>query len=79
MGDRLRAGIPSRYVTSQLRQLSLAFLQGQVSASVGVRAGMSALSGGGNQGRLNQWAHWARAQSPRILFFLRGPTGQLAL
>ena len=24
------------------------------------------------QGRLNQWAHWARAQGPRI-FFLRGP------
>jgi len=28
MGDRLRAGIPSRYVTSQLGQLSLASLQG---------------------------------------------------
>jgi len=27
MGDRLRAGIPSRYVTSQLGQLSLASLQ----------------------------------------------------
>jgi len=27
------------------------------------------------QGRLNQWAHWARAQGPRI--FLRGP--QLAV
>ena len=27
MGDRLRAGIPSRYVTSQLRQLSLASLR----------------------------------------------------
>ena len=25
------------------------------------------------QGRLNQWAHWARAQGPRIFFFLRGP------
>ena len=26
------------------------------------------------QGRLNQWAHWAPAQGPRILFiFLRGP------
>ena len=24
-------------------------------------------------GRLNQWAHWARAQGPRIFFFLRGP------
>jgi len=30
MGDRLRAGIPSRYVTSQLGQLSLASLQGRV-------------------------------------------------
>jgi len=31
-----------------------------------------------NQGRLNQWAHWARAQGPRIFFFfLRGP--QLAV
>ena len=29
MGDRLWAGIPSRYVTSQLGQLSLAFLQGR--------------------------------------------------
>jgi len=29
MGDRLRAGIPSRYVTSQLGQLSLASLQGR--------------------------------------------------
>jgi len=27
MGDRLRAGIPSRYVTSQLGQLSLASFQ----------------------------------------------------
>jgi len=27
MGDRLRAGIPSRYVTSQLGQLSLASLR----------------------------------------------------
>ena len=30
MGDRLRAGIPSRYVTSQLCQLSLASLQGRL-------------------------------------------------
>jgi len=30
-----------------------------------------------SQGRLNQWAHWARAQGPRIFFFLRGP--QLAV
>jgi len=30
MGDRLRAGIPSRYVTSQLGQLSLAFLLGRL-------------------------------------------------
>jgi len=29
-----------------------------------------------NQGRLNQWAHWARAQGPRIFFlFERPPTG----
>jgi len=28
MGDRLRAGIPSRYATSQLGQLSLASLRG---------------------------------------------------
>ena len=25
------------------------------------------------QGRLNQWAHWARAQGPGFFFFLRGP------
>jgi len=25
------------------------------------------------QGRLNQWAHWARAQGRRIFFFLTGP------
>ena len=30
MGDRLRAGIPSRYVTSQLGQLSLASLRGHL-------------------------------------------------
>ena len=30
MGDRLRAGIPSRYVTSQLGQLSLASLLWQL-------------------------------------------------
>jgi len=29
MGDRLRAGTPSRYVTSQLGQLSLASLRGR--------------------------------------------------
>jgi len=29
MGDRLWAGIPSRYVTSQLGQLSLASLRGR--------------------------------------------------
>ena len=29
-GDRLRAGIPSRYVTSQLGQLSLASLRGRL-------------------------------------------------
>ena len=30
MGDRLRAGISSRYVTSQLDQLSLASLRGRL-------------------------------------------------
>jgi len=30
MGDRLRAGIPSRYITSQLGQLSLASLRGHL-------------------------------------------------
>jgi len=30
MGDRLRAGIPSRYVTSQLGQLSLASVRGRL-------------------------------------------------
>ena len=30
MGDRFRAGIPSRYVTSQLGQLSLASLLGRL-------------------------------------------------
>jgi len=30
MGDRLRAGIPSRYVTTQLGQLSLASLRGRL-------------------------------------------------
>jgi len=30
MGGRLRAGIPSRYVTSQLGQLSLASLRGRL-------------------------------------------------
>ena len=30
-----------------------------------------------NQGRLNQWAHWARAQGPRIFFLFEGP--QLAV
>ena len=30
MGDRLRAGIPSRYLTSQLGQLSLASLRGRL-------------------------------------------------
>jgi len=26
-----------------------------------------------HQGRLNQWAHWARAQGPRIFFLFEGP------
>jgi len=46
MGDRLRAGIPSRAVTSQLGLLSLASLRGslnRVPASAGVKAGMSPL------------------------------------
>ena len=30
MGDRLRAGIPSRYVTSQLDQLSLVSIRGRL-------------------------------------------------
>ena len=30
MGDRLRTGIPSRYVTSQLGQLSLTSLRGRL-------------------------------------------------
>jgi len=25
------------------------------------------------QGRLNQWAHWARVQGPRIFFLFEGP------
>jgi len=29
------------------------------------------------QGRLNQWAHWARAEGPGFFFFLRDP--QLAV
>ena len=44
MGDRLQAGIPSRYVTSQLGQLSLASLRGRSieyhAASAGVKAGI---------------------------------------
>jgi len=46
---RLRAGIPSRYVTSQLGQLSLASLWGRLieyQLRLGVRAGMSPLPGG---------------------------------
>jgi len=46
MDDRLRAGIPSLYVTSQLGQLSLASLQGRLieyQLRLGVRAGMSPL------------------------------------
>ena len=26
------------------------------------------------QGRLNQWAHWVRAQGPRIFFLFEGPS-----
>ena len=49
MGDRLWAGIPSRHVTSQLGQLSLASLRGRLieyHLRLGVRAGMSPLPGG---------------------------------
>ena len=45
----LWAGIPSRYVTSQLGQLSLASLRGRLieyQLRLGVKAGMSPLSGG---------------------------------
>ena len=48
MGDRLRAGIPYRYVTSQLGQLSRASLRDRLieyQLSAGVRAGMSPLPG----------------------------------
>jgi len=34
IGDRLRAGIPSRYVTSQLGQLSLAYPSGVAESSI---------------------------------------------
>jgi len=44
MGDRLRAGIPYRYVTSQLGQLSLAFLRGRL-IEYQLRLGMSPLPG----------------------------------
>jgi len=46
---RLRAGIPSRYVTSQLAQLSLVSPPrslNRVPASAGVKAGTSPMSGG---------------------------------
>ena len=33
----------------------------------------TALTGRAGQGRLNQWAHWTRAQGPRLFSFLRGP------
>ena len=49
MGYRLRAGIPSRYVTSQLGQLSLVSLRGRLieyQLRLGVKAGMSPLPGG---------------------------------
>jgi len=45
----LWAGIPSRYVTGQLGQLSLASLRGRLieyQLRLGVKAGMSPLSGG---------------------------------
>jgi len=54
MGDRLRAGMPSRYVglTSQLGHLSLASLRGRlidrVPASARVKAGMSLCRVAGN-------------------------------
>ena len=49
IGDRLRAGIPSRAVTSELGQLSLASLRGRLieyQVRLGVKAGMSPLPGG---------------------------------
>jgi len=49
MGDRLRVGIPSRYVTSQLGQLSLASLRGRLieyRLRLGVKAGMPPLLSG---------------------------------
>ena len=47
MGDRLRAGVPSRYVTSQLGQLSLASIRRRVPVySAGINVGMSPLPGG---------------------------------
>jgi len=50
MGDRLRAGKPPRYVTSQLGQLSLASLRGRLIERqlnlAGVKAGMPPLPGG---------------------------------
>ena len=48
MGDRFRVGKPSRYVTSQLGQLSHAFLQGRLveyRLRLGVKAGMPPLPG----------------------------------
>jgi len=47
MGDRLRVGIPSRYVTSQLGQLSLASLRGRLlSTSFGLGEGGNVTSVG---------------------------------
>ena len=47
MGDRLRAGIPSRYVTSQLGQLSLASLWGRlIESSFGRGKGGNSTSAG---------------------------------
>ena len=45
MGDRLRAGIPCRHVTSQLGQLSLAFLRYQLRLDI-VYGGSNSSEGG---------------------------------
>ena len=48
MGERLRADMPSRYVTSQLGQLSLAFLRDHLieyQLWLGVQVGTSSLPG----------------------------------
>ena len=51
------------------------FSYGEVDAFWGTLGGI-APKAWETQGRLNQWAHWARAQGPRIFFlFEEPPTG----